>query len=1202
MVEKFRNKLFKRTTALVVVVTLFVVGVIGNNYITDKNTYNADGKEHVELADVNADVLNMEYSKAENSKLKSADEIKVATTNTEMGKISEELQNAYQILISNEDNKEAIIEFNDTVKSLKSKTEIVLADNEYASADEFKIFINDNFEKLEQYSSKLAEESCSDKKSVIKKIGNLVAPEMEVASLSDDLSFNDVTNENINDEQISEEDLEEFALSDTNEADVVDNVSKADIKNTNDTAINEKIKEEFSSYDSVLDIYQYVKNNYQMQFYYGARKGAVGTYEQKSGNDYDIASLLIGILRDRGIPAKYVRGNVRVTAQQAIQWTGAKDALAAAKVMSALGIPCATISGAEGIEYVKMEHVWVLAYVPYTDYRGTGNKSGKELWIPLDASFKKVEFVKDVDVEAINKYVTNDENKIDGNTELNDVNVGELAEYVSEDNSAFVKYMLENGYGEDTFTEAFGGVQIVEEDLGYLPLSSPYAVEDVLEKFDDIPKDLTSSINISLGSISEKLLTTDLYGKRITIAYDAATDEDVALIKKYGGLFKTPAYMIKLKPVLYVDGKNVAEGNAVTAGTTQRYNIGIYEPSDKNNVNNESNIITAGGMYSIAIDYGNIASDEIDGISENVKKLQKYISEENIYTEEIMGELLNGISRAYFSQLDTYNMFVAGQKEVVQTRALSLGIVGFAANGIFSFGRAVELKEGGYFLDISHDVHSVVSLNGNNEDEKAYMLQSGIYASAMEHGVLEQFTGVESVSTIKALQYAQENEIPIHSISKENYSEEIVKLNVSNAVLEDIKSAVNTGKIVIIPEETITINQWSGSGYMVLDPDTCACGYMISGGLSGGAMTFGEMFEEYVSQVLNGIVGMILWEVGTTALLAMCPCGWVAGIQLALNIVQLIMLTAMIVEMISLLVDYARTGDVRYLQELLIQIAAMATLSLVTHFAKDKIDSLKEKVVEEIDRAGLRGACFIAGTFVVAVSDLVPIENVKAGDLVQSFNPGTQNVSEKKVIATIEKQTSELIHISINNEVINATTNHPFYVLDRGFVKAKDLRAGDVLCTVNGDYVTVEWIEHEILEKPVKVYNLSVADNHTYFVGENGVGVHNDSCKGNWNRKISKTEDLNSDSFSNLKDNGTVKVNSSGSDRPLYSDPNSYYSTGNGEHVFIYDGEGKLIYDISPKRVKGFQIDVKPSTKEEFFRPVKLTGEVPTFIKNMFGW
>ncbi len=88
MVEKFRNKLFKRTTALVVVVTLFVVGVIGNNYITDKNTYNADGKEHVELADVNADVLNMEYSKAENSKLKSADEIKVATTNTDMGNIS----------------------------------------------------------------------------------------------------------------------------------------------------------------------------------------------------------------------------------------------------------------------------------------------------------------------------------------------------------------------------------------------------------------------------------------------------------------------------------------------------------------------------------------------------------------------------------------------------------------------------------------------------------------------------------------------------------------------------------------------------------------------------------------------------------------------------------------------------------------------------------------------------------------------------------------------------------------------------------------------------------------------------------------------------------------------------------------------------------------------------------------------------------
>ncbi|MBR1751139.1 MAG: hypothetical protein IJ740_09720 [Ruminococcus sp.] len=37
----------------------------------------------------------------------------------------------------------------------------------------------------------------------------------------------------------------------------------------------------------------------------------------------------------------------------------------------------------------------------------------------------------------------------------------------------------------------------------------------------------------------------------------------------------------------------------------------------------------------------------------------------------------------------------------------------------------------------------------------------------------------------------------------------------------------------------------------------------------------------------------------------------------------------------------------------------------------------------------------------------------------------------------------------------------------------------------------VEWVQHEILEAPIKVYNFEVEDYHTYFVGKNCVFVHN---------------------------------------------------------------------------------------------------------------
>ena len=64
-----------------------------------------------------------------------------------------------------------------------------------------------------------------------------------------------------------------------------------------------------------------------------------------------------------------------------------------------------------------------------------------------------------------------------------------------------------------------------------------------------------------------------------------------------------------------------------------------------------------------------------------------------------------------------------------------------------------------------------------------------------------------------------------------------------------------------------------------------------------------------------------------------------------------------------------------------------------------------------------------------------------------------------------------------------------------GWTAACKLKAGDILVTLNGNLIVVEWVQHEILESPVTVYNFEVEDFHTYYVGDNdGVLVHND-CK-----------------------------------------------------------------------------------------------------------
>jgi len=135
--------------------------------------------------------------------------------------------------------------------------------------------------------------------------------------------------------------------------------------------------------------------------------------------------------------------------------------------------------------------------------------------------------------------------------------------------------------------------------------------------------------------------------------------------------------------------------------------------------------------------------------------------------------------------------------------------------------------------------------------------------------------------------------------------------------------------------------------------------------------------------------------------------------------------------------------------------------------------------------------CFVAGTMILTVAGLVAIENIKAGDKVIATNPETFEVAEKTVLETYVRETTELLHLTINGEVIKTTFEHPFYVKDVGFVEAGKLQIGDRLVDSRGNVLVLEGKKLEITDKPVKVYNFKVDNFHTYHVGENRVLVHN---------------------------------------------------------------------------------------------------------------
>ena len=142
--------------------------------------------------------------------------------------------------------------------------------------------------------------------------------------------------------------------------------------------------------------------------------------------------------------------------------------------------------------------------------------------------------------------------------------------------------------------------------------------------------------------------------------------------------------------------------------------------------------------------------------------------------------------------------------------------------------------------------------------------------------------------------------------------------------------------------------------------------------------------------------------------------------------------------------------------------------------------------------------CFVAGTMILTAAGLVAIENIKTGNKVISTNPETFEVAEKTVLETYVRETTELVHLTINGELIKTTHDHPFYVKDVGFVSAGELYIGDKLLDSNGNTLLLEDRKVENLDEPVKVYNFQVEDFHTYHVGENGTLVHNSECGGRY--------------------------------------------------------------------------------------------------------
>ncbi len=138
--------------------------------------------------------------------------------------------------------------------------------------------------------------------------------------------------------------------------------------------------------------------------------------------------------------------------------------------------------------------------------------------------------------------------------------------------------------------------------------------------------------------------------------------------------------------------------------------------------------------------------------------------------------------------------------------------------------------------------------------------------------------------------------------------------------------------------------------------------------------------------------------------------------------------------------------------------------------------------------------CFTAGTLIHTKDGLKPIETIKIGDLVASRNDATGETAWKPVVRLFHNKDKEILKLTLINqngqqESLGVTPEHPFNVVDQGWVSAEKLQVGTIIHSLNGQVIRVQSVERA--NERQDTYNFEVADYHTYFVGDSGVWVHN---------------------------------------------------------------------------------------------------------------
>ncbi|KAF0220886.1 MAG: hypothetical protein FD174_883 [Geobacteraceae bacterium] len=561
-------------------------------------------------------------------------------------------------------------------------------------------------------------------------------------------------------------------------------------------------------------IYEWVKNNVRTEWYWGVMKGAEETLQQKSGNDADQAALLTALLRASGFPTRFVKGTIEFfpDIEKAKSLIGISDPMGIAAFFQKSGIPFKPVIAGGGIANFQVEHIWVETFIPYSNYRGAVIDDHGKTWLALDTSIKPpglswnaAQDIPDFPFDALRDEY------------LQSVRTETPLEFAK---AKVEEYLNQNLPGK-AYQDLLATSAIIPEVLKIVPASLQFKTMAITGEYTELPADLRHQVKFTAtGSAGSELFTVTLdamrlSNQRVALFYEPETVEDQQIIDSYGGLDNTPSYLVRLRPVLKVNGERmVVAQDGLPMGAEYNLAVEVISPNGTERIGNTyivGNLAVIGVVSQMSTNNVSILEED-DAETILFKEAESYVKRWNQAEEELASLLKLAVSRPIPTIVT-----VGGLIDVTYLLDIPHGF---------------EWK--GVFMDAGLRGIETVTRTGDSTREKTFMRLSALQGSILENRVFEDDFNVDSISTAKLLAQASASQIPLVIIDRTNIDTLLPTLSFDENIKTDITNAVNQNLVVSIPSAEMSYLDWSGISYLKQNPETGESGWMLSGGIAGG--------------------------------------------------------------------------------------------------------------------------------------------------------------------------------------------------------------------------------------------------------------------------------------------------------------------------------------------------------------------------------